>query len=49
MGHSSFEITMNIYTASVPSVLRDAANTLDAILRVLNEGDTVLARGRRQE
>jgi integrase len=31
LGHSRFEITMNLYTASVPEVLREAANSLDAV------------------
>ena len=31
LGHSRFEITMNLYTASVPEVLREAASRLDAV------------------
>lgn len=49
MGHSSFEITMNIYTASVPSVLRDAANSLDAMFHVPDGSDPIVANGRRRE
>jgi integrase-like protein len=31
LGHSRFEITMNLYTATVPEVLREAADRLDAV------------------
>jgi len=31
LGHSRFEVTMNLYTASVPEVLREAANQLDGV------------------
>ena len=31
LGHSRFEITMNLYTASVPKVLREAADKLDLV------------------
>lgn len=31
LGHSRFEITMNIYTATVPEVLREAADRLDTV------------------
>lgn len=33
LGHSRFEITMNLYTASVPEVLRDAADQLDLLFQ----------------
>ena len=31
MGHSRSDMTMEIYTASVPEVLRDAADSLDVL------------------
>lgn len=31
LGHSRFEITMNLYTASVPEVLREAADRMDSV------------------
>src|SRR5439155_26842299 len=31
LGHSRFEITMNLYTATVPEVLREAADRMDSV------------------
>jgi len=31
LGHSRFEITMNLYTATVPEVLREAAERMDTV------------------
>jgi hypothetical protein len=31
LGHSRFEVTMNLYTASVPEVLREAADRMDSV------------------
>src|SRR5262249_20868889 len=31
LGHSRFEITMNLYTATVPEVVREAADRMDSV------------------
>jgi hypothetical protein len=31
MGHSSSDMSLEIYTSSVPDVLRDAADSLDSL------------------
>lgn len=31
LGHSRFEVTMNLYTATVPEVLREAADRMDSV------------------
>jgi hypothetical protein len=33
MGHSSFEITMSVYTGSAPTVPREAADSLDSLFK----------------
>jgi hypothetical protein len=33
MGHSRFDITMDIYTGSVPAALREAADSLDSMFQ----------------
>jgi integrase len=40
LGHSRFEITTNLYTATVPEVLRQAADRLDTVFRSTRATET---------
>lgn len=43
LGHSRFEITMNLYTATVPEVLRQAADRLDEVFTAARQSPAIRA------